>query len=409
MVLIIIYTRSWLPGNEYLKGKEIYIDLVLSIIALFFSFDFFRFLYWKFSLSSIERKILFLLLSLIIISSFIFNSDEFFKFGNFLRSLCFVFFLLIFFFMIPRFMFDNPGYFKTFIKLISNFGLIAAVFGLFMFLFNLYPPGRYQYVVLSFIDHPNNSSMIFTITIIPTLYYVYWKGNALSVLVRSCYIFSFILQVIAQLFTYTRAGMIATAISLLLFWGIYYRTKMIFILPIFVIIIFTFGVAFFQAKGFASFVSRFYLLIPAYQMIVENGARTLWGYGLSNALVEYRKNLIDFDPSSYLVADPHNTYVTLILMLGIIFTIVLIIFLGLLLAKCLRSAIIFKRKDISLYFIFLFSSSLSILIQGLFDAELVKVEYFTMPYLLTILGLIYVTFSDKLYRKFVYYFDRLLY
>jgi O-antigen ligase len=189
--------------------------------------------------------------------------------------------------------------------------------------------------------------------------------------------------------------MIATAIGLMIFFLLYYRAKFVLLIPIFTIIILVFGVSFFQAKGYWSFLSRFYLLLPAFQMITFNRNRLFWGYGISNALVEYKKNLVVFSPEDFTVNDPHNTYVTLILMLGVVLTVILLIFAFVLISKAVKR--VFSERDPKeiLLNIFLVSSACSILVQGLFDAELVKIDYYTIHYLLILFGMMYLIQKGK--------------
>jgi len=223
----------------------------------------------------------------------------------------------------------------------------------------------------------------------PTLYIIYWKWKEMTVFQRTFYVTSLLVQLVSQLFTFTRAGMIATAAGLLIFLFLIYRSKIILILPVFLGVIPIFVLSFFQAKGFGSFISRLYLLVPAYEMITESREKMLWGYGITNAFKEYGKRVSLIEEY---IKDPHNTYVTLLLMFGLVFTAVLIIFVFNLLLKTLLKAV--KKKEvpeIRLLYIFLFSSAVSILLQGIFDAELIKHDYFTIHYLLLLFGIMYLT------------------
>ncbi|MCX7878864.1 MAG: O-antigen ligase family protein [Ignavibacteria bacterium] len=287
-------------------------------------------------------------------------------------------------------MIDNPDLFESFIKALIYSGSLFAIVGLLMFYGGFHPLPVYDYALISVINHPNNTSIIFTICFLPNLFYIYWKYREFSLFEKVMYISLFVIQLAAQLLTLTRAGMLATLAGLLLFFGFIYRRKAIFLLPIIIISSLTFGVAFFEAKGFASFVSRFYLLIPAFNMIFKDTKSTLWGYGLNNSLKEYKKELVNFSPSEFMINDPHNSYVTLALMFGLLITFIILFFIGYLIVHNVRNIFSFNHRALILFHVFLVSSSVSLFVQGIFDAELVKYDFYTIHYLLTILGFMYI-------------------
>lgn len=386
-----MYSKSWLPGGMSIIGlRENIVTLLFSTSILFISFDILKFLKLQINLSSLENKFLYLLLFIVLIATVYFNPIEFTSIKSIINMLCYASLFIIYFFIFPKYLYKNPKYFEKFIKIIIIWGFIFAVVGFFMLFISFNPFSANTFALVSFINHPNNTSIVFTITFIPTLYYLLARWNALSIFSKLFYFFSFILQIVAQLFTYTRAGMIATAFGLIIFLAFYYRSKFIFILPILISIIPLFVVAFFKAKGFASFVSRFYLLIPAMEMIQKSTSRMLWGYGITNSLIEYKKNLLEFNTGELTINDPHNTYVTLVLMLGLIYSITLLIFIVLLIFKYIKKIIKSNDRKISLFYIFLVSSTISIMIQGLFDAELIKIDYFVIHYLLICFGMMYL-------------------
>lgn len=148
-------------------------------------------------------------------------------------------------------------------------------------------------------------------------------------------------------------------------------------------------------KGIDSPVSRFYLLLPAFNMIFSNKTHLLWGYGVSNGLIEYRKRLDEFNPNEFRINDPHNSYVTLLIMLGAIITLIVLLFVFILIVKGIRRTLSNTFSNHTLVYIFLISSTLSIMIQGLFDTELIKIECFTIHYLSIMIGLMFYLFTDK--------------
>jgi len=228
----------------------------------------------------------------------------------------------------------------------------------------------------------------------------------MSRLAKYFYFVSVSLQIVAQFLTFDRAGMIGTTVGLLIFLSFYYKNKFIYVLPLIGLII-LYGYKFSQVKGYGSFISRYYLLIPAFEMIFRSRDRLLWGYGLTDGLIEYRKNVLVYDISEYLIRDPHNSYVTLVMMFGLVFTIFLISLIGILFFKCLKRIIDSKNNRVSLYYLFLLSSLLAILIQSLFDAEIIQVQYYVMHYLFILLGLMYISIKkNDVVRNFVGYIGK---
>ena len=134
-------------------------------------------------------------------------------------------------------------------------------------------------------------------------------------------------------------------------------------------------------------------------MITENKSRFLWGYGISDAFSHYKYNLMLFNFTEENIDDPHNTYVSLLLMFGFITTLFIVLFIISVLFFILKQ--IFKEEDkfVRYYFIFSFSILTSIFIQGFFDSELIVVEYFTIQFLLTVIGINYYLFANANLKK----------
>ena len=287
----------------------------------------------------------------------------------------------------------HSEYLSKFFSIISGFGFFFSLFGLIMYFANFHPIPDYAFGMISLINHPNNTSMVITMTLFPTIYITIINWNRFTTYKKFYYLFSILVQLIGQLLTYTRAGMIATSIGLILFFILYFRGKSLLIIPFVLVVIPIFGAAFFQAKGFASFISRFYLLLPAYTMLMRTRDSLLWGYGLNNGIVEYKKTLVQFLPNEYLINDPHNTYVTMMIMFGLIFTVTLLIMVFIIIGKCFVRALQYKNYDLKLFYLLIVTSTLSILIQGLFDAELIKADFYTIHYLLVMFGLAFYSFK----------------
>jgi len=368
-------------------GKETYIILFLGFIVFLICFDFNELLNLKFFKLPISKLILSTLFFLLLFSILVYNNQELTHQRNLLRLICYFIYFQLFFIFIPRFFVNNPAFFEKFIKFIANLGFWSALFGFFT-MFN-HPYQEYNGMLLTFIIHPNNASIIFTITAITTLYFYYWKKDTFTLFQKYFYLFSITLQYFAQLFTYTRAGLIACAVGVTLFLILYYRGKFIIIIPVISTIVPYFLAGFFTAKGFNSFSSRFVLLIPAYYMIIESKTSMLWGYGVTEAFVKYKEYEVIYNVLETNINDPHNTYVSLTIMLGLVFTIMLIVSVIFLFIKSIIKILKLKSQKEKLFYIFLIGVLTSIGTQGLFDSELIVLEYYTIQFLLVFLGITY--------------------
>src|SRR5690606_19704781 len=134
-------------------------------------------------------------------------------------------------------------------------------------------------------------------------------------------------QLAAQFFSLTRAGMIACLFSFFIFLFVVYRNKMIIIVPLIVFTLSSVIVNFFIAKGFDSFLSRFLLLIPAYNMIIASTQSLLWGYGVVNVNKIFQGFMVLTNVLEQDIEDPHNSWVFLIMMFGILVTLLIIYFI----------------------------------------------------------------------------------
>jgi len=380
-------------------AKEYYSIILIGSFILLLAFDLRYFLNLLIKFQYLETKLILLMIVSLLYSTFVVNPVEFQKVSAIPVWISYIILITIYFYILPKVLLSDKTYLNKFLQIISNFGFFFSLFGLLMYFLNIHPIPEYSFGMISLINHPNNTSMVITITLFPTLYILFSKWNLLTSFKRSYYVLSIFVQIMAQLFTYTRAGMIANAIGLLLFLMFFFRSKSFIAIPFIAVIIPIFGAAFFQAKGFASFISRFYLLLPAYSMLVKSKETLLWGYGLTNGIAEYKKNLVQFLPNEFAINDPHNTYVTLLIMFGLIFTLTLLSMTSIVLAKCVSRIIKNKNNEYRLFYLLIFTSVVSILVQGIFDAELIKADFYTIHYLLTMIGLAFYSFKVFTFKK----------
>lgn len=284
---------------------------------------------------------------------------------------------------------SNPQLFKRFVTIISVTGFLTSVLGLVLFFLDIHPVSLFAGTLISFIDQPNYVVFIFNLGIISSIYYLDWNMEYLSPLKKYSISFSIFLQLLAVLLTLSRGGYIGLFIGLSLYFLFKYKSRILLLFPIILMLIFLIVPPFFKAKGFQSYLSRFYLLIPAYLMIIHDKISLLWGYGLTNTFkvfLEY--NRFNLSGESYL-NNPHNVVVSLILMFGVIFTVLLITFVSLLLVR--NSIRAFKIENIKSKFFhaYLVSVTVILIFQSLFDSEIIMPEFFSLQVILIFLGLMY--------------------
>ncbi len=382
-IIILLFKISWFPLAGIIEGKEILVFIVIFASTLLINLNL-----NKLELSSVKfsllNLILLILFSLILFSTVFVNSQEIQNFQNLLKFLTLFLYIILFAVIFPKFIYFNPDYYLKFIRIVTNFGMFTAIFGILLYLSGFKPIHTAE-LLISFVKHPNGVSIIFSVTTLTTLYYYFWKRDYMTFVEKSLVIFSFFLQLLAELLTQSRTGIVGMLISIGLFIAIYYRKKVLFLIPLFAVAVNSFVIGYLMKKGAASFISRFKLWIIAYELLNKSRDTLLWGYGYSEGNEIFKKNAFIY---TEIVEHPHNAYVSILLMFGLVillfFLILMVYLLGYNLIKVIRTV----DQQQKLYFNFLFSLLLSFLIQGLFESPVVLYWYFLMPFFLIIVGLI---------------------
>lgn len=383
-----IYRISWLPGYTYLLSTWPYAVLIggFTVAILTFGFD----LVHRIDMHIFNRArfLLFLLVILFFISTALYNPHEVFELNYFSRTLSLGVYVMLYGFLLPNFLIRNPTYFEKLVKFITNLGFVTSVFGLIVMGLGYFPsdqPGQ----LISYTRHPNAVSIILSVSILGTLYYLYWKGRVLNSLRKIFYGISVAFQIVAELLTQSRTGIIAVIISIFLFLALHYRRKIFFFVPFLLVIPF-FLVRFLTGKGFASLFSRSTLWAAAISMATESAQTLLWGYGATRANDLFQKNpllIYSFD----IVAHPHNAYLSIILMFGLPFACLFLLLVLFLLFKGISRLAKSLTSSEKLFYNFLICLLVSFLVQGLFESPLVLSEYYLIQFFLLILGLLYIS------------------
>lgn len=386
IILIPLYRNSILPGNKILITYDIYLLFTFMSLYLLVIFDFNKFLSTKVILLNGTSKFITLLYITFFISTFVFNIHEVYKSFNLVRLLLFIQYFLIYFWILPKFILIHADYFLKLVTIIVFFSFITAAIGFMMLILNIdaNKPGQ----LVSFIGHPNDVAVIFIIGIISTIFYIDWRKKKLSKEKKTILYGVVFFQLIALLLTYTRAGYIGLGVGLIFYYFLKYRQKFLYLFPIFILLIIIVIPPFFTAKGFGSFTSRLFLLIPAFNMMTNDLSALIWGYGATNAFAEFLKfNMFNIAGEEHL-NNPHNIVASLILMFGLIFTVIILIYISLLLIrfslKSIKSTNLINKSVYS----FLVSILLAYIFLSLFDSSVVMPEFYNMQIFLIFLGIL---------------------
>ncbi len=384
------YSNSWLPGAILLQKTEIYLILLFTFFISLLNFDFRNVNNQANSYFFLgDGKYFKLLLFFICISVIGFNLQEISSGFNLVYMSTFICYVYLFFFKLPSIFIARNELFLQFLRFISNLGFAIAFIGMVILVSGLSPIKRYDFTSQSIIVHPNFVAYFYTTAIITLTYYILASKNDFTLFEKYYRFASLAVLIIAQLFTYGRGGYVGTTVGISIIGTYYFRKRIILVLPFFISFLVFVIPSFFEAKGTSSFYSRFALLIPAYHMITASNTSLLWGYGAYHNMAIFVKYMAIDGVTEPNISDPHNTYLRLIMMFGLVFTSILILYVLKLNFRTLRAS--FRTTDINekLFYGYLLALALGLLSMGLFDSGLVSTVFFYMHFLLVILGLMY--------------------
>lgn len=326
-----------------------------------------------------------LLIGLLVLSTLFYNFQEVTSLTYFVRFLDFACYFVIFFIILPKHILNSEKAFRKFVRLISFSGFIIAALGYCFLILGFNPKPIYSGYMISIIYHPNYVPFIVIFGTVSTLFYLEMWKSSLSTFVQYFYIISSVIQILAVLHTYSRQAYIGLGISLMVFYFLKYRMKFFYLLPIFGSA-FLVLIPFFKAKGFGSFISRLYLLIPAYYLMFKDTNTLLWGYGFTNTFDIYSKYNSVYGGGE-IMNNPHNSFVSMILMFGLPFTAILYITIVFLLLKFSIKSLISKNKREILLYGYFVTMIIAFIVLNLFESFVVQIEYFNMHLFMLFLGL----------------------
>lgn len=382
-----IYRNSWIPGGNLLGGKEIYVVFLFSLLVFLILLDFNKIL--KVNININIKYFYILMLLFVLFVSLITNSiNEFKSLYKIVRFYIFFFYVFLYLYYIPSLIIRKHEFFNYLIKFYTVLGLIIGTVGIIMYFAKIVPISTYtnQTRYLSFIIHPNYVSFLLTITSVTSLFYYLYYGKNKRQFFKILIIITIIIQLISQFFTLSRGGLLGTTFGIFFLLFFKFRKKVILIVPALFSVIIYLAIQVFRTKGIASTFARFLLMIPVYYMLKEQSIHTIFGYGITNSFDAYSsyRGLYEIIEA---VNNPHNTFLSIFIMFGIVFAILLFFYFIYLVFKGSIYSLKAKENEEKMFYAFLTSNLIAVFLHGLFDSMLIMPEYFVMQFFLIILGL----------------------
>lgn len=397
IILIIVYRNSIIPGSNSLIGKENIVIVSLFGLTMLVNMNIKEILNFNVLLVNKDNKLIVFAFIILFLSTVVYNIQELTKISLLIRFVSFVVLFITYFILLPRFVIYRPEYFNRIIRIFSVFAFALSLYGLLAYLGGFNPQGTFHSFVHSVIRHPNYASPIFVIGAMCAAYYYISNKENLGNASRMFYIFSFIIDVLAIFLSFSRNSIFAVLIFCSLFSLFVFRKKVVLYLPVFLVSLPYFALSFVTAKGFGSMVSRFLLLIPAYEMMVSSKTRLIWGYGVTNTFKVYSDYMVLYDVVENDIQNPHNAFVSAVLMFGIIFVFILTLFYVHMLFKGALISFKSKIRKEQLYIGFLVSAIGACFALGIFESQLVMTEYNIIHPFLFFSGLLFASIKSKIF------------
>jgi hypothetical protein len=392
IILFMLYRHSIFPGVKYWPAREAYFVLFAGLMVFLVSLDS-NVISKRLKKAPLSRGNFFNLLFLLIIcfSILFINPDELASKKSLLNLASYGVYVILYFFILPSYFIKDLKMFYSFLWFFSNIGLLTAFIGVVFYFMgvssSMYMEAGSVMQIYSYIVNPNYVSFLFTNTTIITFYLYLNNRGRISFFSELFLLVSLSIQLYAQVFTFCRAGLLGNMVGMLILMIFYFRRKVILFLPFVLFFGLGFLYSFFAAKGYVSFLTRFFLLIPAYHMLNDSFTNFLWGFGPTTQFEIFKKYILLYIPYQP-VENPHNFLVSLLLMYGLIFTSLFLVFLVVQISKGI--SINFRNFHFKMKFMigFLISVSLAQFIHGLFDSGLIYYIYFNLQFFLIYLGLL---------------------
>jgi len=382
-----VYYISIFSLGQFIRGSESYlIDILFFMIFLITTLDINQLFKFHFSINNSINLFLIFTFLFFLFSALIINIKNDKSIFTFLKLSIYIFQFVAFYFYFAKIMYKDDNLLEKFLDLILYFVVINSFFSILSLHFGFNTENRLFVSAIGIYNNPNTTSFIYSIGI-PILVY----KLIVNKIPKPVFIILMILFVYCQIFTYSRAGYMATLASLLVLT--FFRSKKIFILCVilFVIIFLTYIAEILSLKTLST-VSRVLLTLTAISMITRSINSFLWGYGVLNALEQFdiEKNL--FGNFEINVNNPHNFILLIALQFGVMTLIPYLLFIITLIVNNYRKRksytnLIRNKVELSIAII------LGLIIQNIFEEIIVVPEFPIMPLSLIFMGFLYYAYS----------------
>lgn len=375
-------------GADPIGGKALYVVILFTFIILLLNFNIIDYL--NFNFNNIFKHYFFLLLFLLFFISLLFNTQEISNFYYLTRLITFFCYLYLYFHLLPKLFNENPDYFFKFLRYLIGLGTLIGFLGLLMLFIGFSPSATRVGKFVAYANDPNFVAGNFIYCVLSTIYYLINKREIININKKLILFGCLFIQCISLYFTYSRTSIIALLLGFILYTFYIFRKKQLLtVYPFILAILPTVIIKVIQSKGFISVIMRFLLLVPAYYMVNNNTKRLLMGFGVTDAFAEYEKAKLFYNVfAEENINNPHNMFVSLILMFGLIFTVIFVIITFGFIFRCIKKSLHSPRSE-KLFVGFVLSVLLGLFYQGLFESQIVQVEYASLQPFLICLGLLY--------------------
>jgi hypothetical protein len=207
-------------------------------------------------------------------------------------------------------------------------------------------------------------------------------------------------MIFSVLFTYSRAGILAMVVEIMVFAFFYSKVVFAFIFPVFAasgMVVFN---SFLAVKGVASAFSRTALIAAAITMLRSSKTGLLFGFGAYSARKDYKIVMESLGIFEKNIDFPHNFILFYIMQFGLVSFILLSIFILFHLGKSFSNISKFKDSYYSKLLAMVLSITMGIFVQSLLEDMILFPQYFVFHLTLVFVGILVLINSKFKYLNY---------
>jgi hypothetical protein len=384
ILIVTFYSMTIFPGAGLLFHTSVIPVAILYLIWFIKFFDF-SFLEIRIRPASLFGLLFVLTFFTLFLSIVIFNFKDLLKPLGISKAIAYIGSVFLFGYCIAKWINYDHRVFLKIVRGLVYSGLISSLIGIVTIFANINPTATIPNTAISFWSHVNLPTFLYVFTVPCALYIIYFEKRTITYSQRVFVYFALLVMVINVFFTFNRSGIIAMIAGIIIM-TFFYSRKLFFSLILFIIPLASFILSLLVSKGTGTVLSRLQLYFVALEMMRSSFSGFLFGFGMETNFQIFERiknsNMI-YDSHNY----PHNSYVFFILSFGFIPLVFMLMTLFGLLFKGIKSAFLFKNKDVSIYLpITIF---ISVMIYALFEDFFLFTDNFMYYLVLLFLGHLY--------------------